>query len=58
MQIQILDVEEKTLYNSPICYNCVNGTNLGGLNVTCMGPTPWKGEEVFFNNTCQKFEQE
>jgi len=34
-----------------ICFNC---EHCGGE--FCMGNTPWKGEDVKFNNTCSSFQ--
>ncbi|MHA1800558.1 MAG: hypothetical protein ACTSWJ_02330 [Candidatus Heimdallarchaeaceae archaeon] len=38
-----------------ICFNCDHGCNGGGISVTCMGPTPWRGEEKKFDGRCGEF---
>jgi len=48
-------VDEDNIGDMNICYNCEHATESGGLKVICMGSTPWKGEQLNFNNSCSQF---
>lgn len=52
---EILIENEDGICSKEICYNCQHSECGGGTTGICMGPTPWKGEELQFNNTCIEF---
>ena len=54
MDLIEIPVDEEYMEDEHICFNCDNACG-SNPTVSCMGSTPWKGEQVKFNNSCQEF---